>query len=168
MSKKEYCILAGGCFWCVAQPYYECDGVVNVYSGYTGGTEINPKYEDVKAQLTSHKEAVKIEYDSEVLSYKDILDIYFKTIDPFDFGGQFIDRGNSYTCTIYYHNDQMLELSSSYIKSIEDKYNKKVAVSIEKEKTFYMAEEYHQDYALKNPEAMEKELIESGRKNNHI
>ena len=163
-KSKEYCILAGGCFWCMAKPYYEYEGIERVYSGYTGGTEVNPKYEDVKAQLTSHKEAIKIEYDSNVISYDEILNIYFETIDPFDFGGQYIDRGDSYTCSIYYHDDQMLDLAKKYIEKIEKHYNKKVVVALEEEKYFYMAEEYHQDYALKNPREMEKELIESGRK----
>lgn len=160
----KYCILAGGCFWCMSKPYYEYDGINHVYSGYSGGKEKNPKYEDVKAQKTSHKECIKLVYDSTIISYKQILDIYFDTIDPFDFEGQFIDRGESYTTAIFYKNNSQKILASNYIKDIELKFNKPVATKILKETKFYMAEEYHQDFAINNKEEMEKELIVSGRK----
>jgi len=156
--------LAGGCFWCIAMPFYETKGVIQVLSGYSGGEEINPSYEDVKSQKTSHRECIKIEYDEEVVSYKELLKIYFDHINPFDDGGQFIDRGNSYTTAIYYRNNKMYESAKSIIESIEMESNKKVAVELLEEKDFYMAEEYHQNYGLKNPELIEKELIESGRK----
>lgn len=157
------CVLAGGCFWCMAKPYYEYDGIINVYSGYSGGTEILPTYEKVKNQETTHKESVKLIYDESIISYEEILDIYFDTIDPFDDGGQFIDRGNSYTTAIFYRDEIMKERIVQYIKLLEQKYNQKIVVEVLPEKLFYMAEEYHQDYALKNPEAMQKELMESGR-----
>ena len=105
----KHCVLAGGCFWCMAKPYYEYDGIINVYSGYSGGKEINPTYEEVKSQKTSHLECVKLVYDEKIINYIDILNIYFETIDPFDDGGQFIDRGNSYTTAIFYHDDEMKE-----------------------------------------------------------
>lgn len=158
-----YCILAGGCFWCMAKPYYEYEGIIHVYSGYSGGSEINPTYEKVKSQKTTHKECIKLVYDDEIISFNEILDIYFDTIDPFDDGGQFIDRGKSYTTAIFYSNEKMKEIAKEYINNISNKNNKNVAVEILEEMPFYMAEEYHQDYALKNPELMEKELIESGR-----
>lgn len=164
MEKLDYCVLAGGCFWCMAKPYYEYEGIKKVYSGYSGGFEVNPTYDEVKKQKTGHMEAVKILFNKEEISYKDILDIYFETIDPFDFGGQFIDRGESYTCAIFYHDDEMKKLALEYLLEIERTYKKKVAVKILAEMNFYIAEEYHQDFALKNPEAMEKELVESGRK----
>lgn len=165
-NNHNYCILAGGCFWCMSKPYYEYEGIEKVYSGYSGGEEVNPTYEQVKKQLTSHMECVKLVYDENIISYKEILDIYFDTIDPFDDGGQFIDRGNSYTTAIFYRNEEMKNFISEYIKNKETIYNKKVVVKILKEKEFYMAEEYHQDFAIKNKEAMEKELIVSGRKIN--
>jgi peptide-methionine (S)-S-oxide reductase len=164
-SNIKECVLAGGCFWCASKPYYEYDGILNVYSGYTGGSEISPTYEDVKKQRTSHKEAIKLIYDSSIISYKDILDIYFNTIDPFDDGGQFIDRGDSYTTAIYYNNEDDKNIALEYIKNIETRFNQKVCVPVLEEMVFYMAEEYHQDYAIKNPIEMEKELIESGRIN---
>lgn len=164
MENLDYCILAGGCFWCIAMPYYDCNGVKQVISGYAGGTEVNPTYEEVKAQKTHHLESIKIIYDTTILSYHDILSIYFDAIDPFDEGGQFIDRGESYTTAVFIKNEEMKKEASSFIKDIERKTLKKVHVKILDESTFYVAEEYHQDYCLKNPEEMEKELILSGRK----
>ena len=162
--ENKSCILAGGCFWCMSKPYYEYDGILKVYSGYSGGNEINPKYEDVKSQKTTHRECVKLVYDPNIISYNDILDIYFNTIDPFDDGGQFIDRGDSYTTALFYNSLEMKKEIENYISNLEIKYQKKIVVKVLEEKEFYMAEEYHQDYALKNPELMEKELIDSGRK----
>jgi methionine-S-sulfoxide reductase len=161
---NSYCILAGGCFWCIAMPFYEKEGVNKVISGYAGGKEINPTYYEVKHQKTSHKECIKIVYDEGKVSFEQILKIYFEHIDPYDDGGQFIDRGESYTTCIFYNCLTMKEKVLNYISNFEEKYDKKVAVKVLPEEVFYMAEEYHQDYALKNPELMEKELIESGRK----
>ena len=162
-SNITSCVLAGGCFWCMAKPYYEYDGIIHVYSGYSGGDEILPKYEEVKKQETHHKECVKLIYDESIISYKEILDIYFNTIDPFDDGGQFIDRGDSYTTALFYNDEKVKEEAVSYIEDIERRFEKKVAVKVLEEKVFYMAEEYHQDYAIKNPQEMQKELEESGR-----
>lgn len=164
MKNFSYCILAGGCFWCMAKPYYEYEGIIKVYSGYSGDTLENAVYEKVKSQMTSHREVVKLEYDESVISYKEILDIYFDTIDPFDEGGQFIDRGNSYTTAIYYHSVDMKKEALEYIQNLEEKCKRKIVVEVLPEEPFYMAEEYHQDYAIKNPVAMEEELIISGRR----
>ena len=157
------CVLAGGCFWCMSKPFYEYEGILKVFSGYSGGVEKNPTYEDVKNQLTTHKECVKLLFDSKIISYQKILDIYFETIDPYDEGGQFIDRGESYTTALFYNSDKMKKEIEEYISNFEKKHNKKVCVKILKESKFYIAEEYHQDYCIKYPELMEKELIESGR-----
>lgn len=165
--KKFYtyrsCILAGGCFWCMSKPYYEYQGIKKVFSGYSGGVEKNPTYEDVKNQKTSHRECIKLIYDKNIISYKEILDIYFETIDPYDDGGQFIDRGESYTTALFYNNQKMKRKILDYISEFEKKQNKKVAVKVLKETKFYIAEEYHQDYCIKYPKLMEKELKESGR-----
>ena len=133
---------AGGCFWCVT-PIYKIYGVDSVVYGYSGGDEVNPIYEDVKSQKTGHRETIELTYEKENVSFDKLLDIYFANVDPFDGEGQYIDKGFSYTLAIYYQNDE----------------EKQIAV-----KSFYPAEEEHQDYYLKNPEAFEKELIESGRK----
>ena len=163
-NKIKSCVLAGGCFWCMAKPYYYYEGINKVYSGYCGGKEVFPTYEEVKKQKTSHKETVKILYDSSKISYKEILKIYFDSIDPFDDEGQFIDKGQSYKTAIFTDDLIELELALQFINNIEKTFNQKVTVKLEKEKPFFMAEDYHQDFAVKNPELMEKELIESKRK----
>jgi peptide-methionine (S)-S-oxide reductase len=159
-----HCILAGGCFWCIAMPYYELHGVSAVHSGYSGGNEINPIYQDVKNQNTSHKECIRIIYDEEQVSFEEILKIFFEHIDPYDDGGQFIDRGDSYTTAIFYRDEEMYKIAQKVIRDIEKESHKEVKVKLLQESSFYMAEEEHQNYGLKNPEAMEQELIESGRK----
>lgn len=156
-------LFAGGCFWCMAKPYYEYDGILKVFSGYAGGTEINPTYEMVKKGLTHHRETVMLEYDENIISYQELLNIYFETIDPFDEGGQFIDRGDNYTCAVYTSNLFHLDIILNFIDKIEKDFKRKVAVKVLEDVVFYKAEEYHQDYALKNPEAMEEELKSSGR-----
>ena len=161
---KRYCILAGGCFWCMARPFYDTKGILEIYSGYSGGEEVNPTYKDVKAQKTNHYEVVKVVYDEEIISYKNILDIYFNTIDPFDDEGQFIDRGKSYSPALFYQDKEMYEIISNVINNYEEKFKKQIKVKILKEMPFYLAEEEHQDYCIKNPLLMEEELILSGRK----
>ena len=158
------CVLAGGCFWCMAKPYYDYEGIIKVFSGYCGGSEKFPTYEQVKKQKTSHRETVKIIYDSSIISYEKLLDIYFDSIDPFDEEGQFIDKGFSYTTAIYYNDDIEKEKAINKIKETEHIYNQKVSVKVIKQHPFYMAEEIHQDYALKKPYEMEEEFILSGRK----
>ena len=154
---------AGGCFWCVT-PIYKLYGVDKVVCGYSGGDEENPTYEDVKAQKTSHRETIMLEYDPEKVSYDKLLDIYLANVDPFDGEGQFIDKGFSYTLAVYYNNEEERDMAAAKIKDLEKESGKQVQIALEPFKSFYEAEEYHQDYYLKNPEAFEKELIESGRK----
>jgi peptide-methionine (S)-S-oxide reductase len=154
---------AGGCFWCVT-PIYKMYGVDKVVCGYSGGDEVNPTYEDVKHQKTGHRETIMLEYDPEKVSYSKLLDIFFANVDPFDSEGQFIDKGFSYTLAIYYNNDDEKNMAKERIDKLQADSGKEVYVALEPFKSFYEAEEYHQDYYLKNPEAFEKELIESGRK----
>ncbi|MCR5416294.1 MAG: peptide-methionine (S)-S-oxide reductase MsrA [Pseudobutyrivibrio sp.] len=153
---------AGGCFWCVT-PIYKIYGVDQVTCGYSGGDEVNPTYEDVKAQKTGHRETIELTYKEENVSYDKLLDIYLANVDPFDGEGQYIDKGFSYTLAIYYSNDKELEMAQAKIKELEEKSGKKTQIALEKFKSFYKAEEEHQDYYLKNPEAFEKEMKESGR-----
>ena len=154
---------AGGCFWCIANVFYDLDGVKEVVSGYSGGKEIDPKYEEVKSQLTSHRETIKITYDENKISYLKLLEKYFENIDPFDEGGQFIDRGHSYTLAVYVIDDVEQEIVTNFVKQKEKSLNKKMYISIEKFKSFYSAEEYHQKWSKKHPDEFNKELINSGR-----
>ena len=159
--KEAY--FAGGCFWCVT-PIYKMYGVDQVICGYSGGNEENPTYEQVKHQETGHRETIKLVYDPEKVSYDKLLDIFLANVDPFDAEGQFIDKGFSYTLAIFYSSEEEKEKAAAKIAQTESDSGKKVQIKLLPYKNFYEAEEYHQDYYLKNPEAFEKELIESGRK----
>ena len=149
---------AGGCFWCITPTFKDTKGVIDVTCGYCGGDEIDPKYEDVKAQKTNHRETIKIEYDENVVGYETLLNIFINNVDIYDDGGQYIDRGRSYTLAIYYETDLQKQIIDKVLEG------KNACISIEPLKVFYDAEEYHQDYYLKNPKEFEEELINSGRK----
>ena len=161
MSNTAY--FAGGCFWCITPIFKETDGVLSVTSGYCGGDEENPKYEDVKAQRTHHRETIRIEYDPETVSFEQLLDIFLESVDPFDDEGQFIDRGESYTLAIFCSDESERIVAEQKLQDLAEEEGEMPAVSIEPYKTFWTAEDYHQDYYLKNPEAFAKELEESGR-----
>lgn len=159
----ETAIFAGGCFWCMAKPYYSYKGVLSVISGYIGGKVFNPTYEQTKKGNTGHQEAVKIIYNKNKIKYEQLLEIFFTGIDPFDDGGQYGDRGSNYTTGIYIIEAYQEELSRIYIRKVEKESNKKVAVKIFENNIFFKAEEYHQDYYIKHPDAFEKEKIYSSR-----
>ncbi len=161
IKMKAY--FAGGCFWCLVPFIKNADGVLNVTVGYSGRDEINPRYEDVKAQKTGHRETVMIEYDEKLISYEDLLKAYLNTVDPFDGEGQFIDRGHSYTCAVYYLNEEEKNTAEEEIRKLEESSGQKVYIAVEKFKSFYRAEECHQDFYLKHPEEFKEELINSGR-----
>ena len=154
---------AGGCFWCITPTFQEMVGVRRVVSGYSGGEEAEPSYEDVKYQRTGHRETIAITYNEEKLTYGQLLDVFLANVDPFDEGGQFIDRGHSYTLAVYYETEEERALAEAAIRELEQTSGRQVFVAVEPFKTFYAAEEYHQDYYRKNPEAFRKELVESGR-----
>lgn len=154
---------AGGCFWCVT-PIYKIYGVDSVVCGYSGGDEVNPAYADVKAQKTGHRETIELEYEPKNVGYEKLLDIFLSNVDPYDGQGQFIDKGFSYTLAVYYQSDEEKEIASKKIQELEARSGKKTHIAVEPFKSFYRAEEEHQDYYLKNPEAFERELKKSGRK----
>ena len=155
---------AGGCFWCITPTFRSAPGVLAVRSGYSGGAEANPVYEDVKHQRTGHREAIRIDYDPSQISFSALLEIFLNGVDPFDGGGQFIDRGHSYTLAVYYTAEEERLCTEERLAALEKDSGQSVFVSVEPFRSFYDAEEYHQDYDLKNPEAFERELVESGRK----
>lgn len=162
-KKLNVSYFAGGCFWCIT-PIFKMYGAYKSLCGYSGGDEVNPCYEDVKKQKTSHRETIAVEYCSEKVSYENLVDIFLANVDPFDKDGQFIDKGHSYTLAIYYTNEEEKLVAERKVSELQAKTGKQVYIAIEKLKNFYEAEEYHQDYYLKNPDAFEKELRESGRK----
>lgn len=156
-------LLAGGCFWCASVPYYKIDGVKKIISGYAGGSEVMPKYEDVKKQKTSHRETILVIYDSTICNYQLLIDSFLSSIDPFDSDGQFIDRGNSYTTAIYTNNLDIINYSKKRFLDYEKDFNKKVMVKILPNDILYKAEEYHQDFPLRHKKEMDEELKVSGR-----
>jgi len=143
---------AGGCFWCVEADFEKVDGVVEVISGYTGGHRENPKYNEVSAGGTGHVEAVQVIYDTGKVSYKELLDFFFRHVDPTDAGGQFVDRGEQYRSAIFYHDEEQKRLAEESRKEIEKSgyINKPVVTEILKFTNFYKAEDYHQDYYKNN------------------
>jgi methionine-S-sulfoxide reductase len=154
-------ILAGGCFWCVEHDLKEAPGVIAVTSGYSGGETNNPSYEN----HTGHREVVLVEFDSDKTTYKKVLQFFIDHIDPTDDGGQFADRGESYKTAIYYENDEEKVIAESILRELDDShvYDKPHAVELLERKPFYKAEEYHQDYANKNPAHYEMYRTGSGR-----
>ena len=154
---------AGGCFWCITPTFQEMDGVLKVVSGYSGGVEENPVYADVKYQRTGHRETIAIHYDPERVTYAQLIDVFLSGVDPFDAGGQFIDRGHSYTLAVYYLSEEERGIAEAAIQALEAESGQKVFISLEPFSAFYTAEEEHQDYYRKNPEAFRQELIDSGR-----
>ena len=145
-------ILAGGCFWCVEGDLKKIAGVVQAVSGYTGGREKDASYDEVSAHATTHREAVRIEYDDTQTSYREIVQFFLDHIDPTDGTGQFADRGYQYEPVIYFENSEEKEVAFATLKELGESgiYQKPIAVHVEERKPFYDAEEYHQGYAEKN------------------
>lgn len=159
----ETAYFAGGCFWCITPAFRELPGVFDVVSGYSGGEEENPSYEDVKYQRTGHRETIRIDYDPEQAAFDSLMDIFLRSVDPFDPDGQFIDRGHSYTLAIYYCSEGQRTAAEAKIRKLEQSSGQIAYVPVESFRSFWPAEEYHQDYYRKHPEEFRKELIDSGR-----
>ena len=146
--KKVY--FAGGCFWCMEESFDKVDGVIKSISGYSGGHLKNPTYEDVIYKDTGHVETIEITYDSKKISYKKLLNIFWKNIDPFDKYGQFCDKGKSYRSVIFFENNKQKNIIQKSTDEVEQKFNTKVVTLLWKFDKFYEAENYHQDYYQKN------------------
>ena len=144
-------VFAGGCFWCMEPPYDALPGVVATTSGFTGGQKANPSYKEVSGGNTGHIEAVQITYDPAKVSYEKLLEVYWRNVDPLDGGGQFCDRGHEYTTAIFYQNEEQKKLAEQSKSAIEKQLGRPVATVIRPAAPFYAAEDYHQDYYLKNP-----------------
>jgi len=150
-TKRETATFAGGCFWCMEPPFEKLKGVTEVLSGYAGGTGENPTYEDYANK--GHVEVIQITYDPTVVSYSQLLDVFWRQIDPTDPDGQFVDRGLQYRSSIYYHNEEQKRLADKSKEELakSGRFDKPVVTEIVKATPFYKAEDYHQDYYKKNP-----------------
>ncbi|MFZ5989546.1 MAG: peptide-methionine (R)-S-oxide reductase MsrB [Bacillota bacterium] len=164
-NKYKHATLAGGCFWCMVPPFDGVRGVVDVRSGYTGGTKENPCYEEVCEGTTGHYEAIQITFDPQEVSYKELLDIFWRSIDPTDEGGQFYDRGQQYSTAIFYHDDEQKKEAEESKRALEESgiFKKPIAIKILKAQEFFPAEEYHQDFHRKNTVHYERYKVGSGR-----
>jgi peptide methionine sulfoxide reductase msrA/msrB len=144
---------AGGCFWCTEADFEKVPGVVKVISGYAGGQKKNPTYEEVSSGTTGHVEAVQVYYDPSKVTYQQLLDYFWRHIDPTDTGGQFVDRGSQYRSVIFYQDEEQKRLAQKSKEALDHsgRFKKPVVTDIVKFTNFYPAEEYHQDYYKKNP-----------------
>jgi peptide methionine sulfoxide reductase msrA/msrB len=147
----ELATFAGGCFWCMEAAFEELDGVVEVVSGYSGGEKENPSYEEVLTGKTGHKEAIQVTYNPVIVSYEELLKLFWRQIDPTDDGGQFADRGSQYLTAIFYHNETQKKLAEKSKEDLQgmEMFEKPIVTEIIPFKNFYLAEEYHQDYSTK-------------------
>jgi peptide-methionine (S)-S-oxide reductase len=141
-------IIAGGCFWCVEADFDKVKGVVETTSGYTGGSTKNPTYKQVTKGGTGHYEAVQIKFDADVISYRELLDIFWRTIDPLDAGGQFCDRGNSYRSAVFVRGKSQADAAAASKAAADAALSGKIVTPILNAATFYPAEAYHQNYYL--------------------
>jgi len=143
---------AGGCFWCMEPPFDKLTGVISTTVGYTGGHKENPTYEEVSSGTTGHAEAIQVVFDPEKTSYDALLDVFWRNIDPTVKDQQFCDHGNQYRTAIFYHDEEQKRLAEQSKKAlIESGWIKEVFTEITEASTFYVAEDYHQDYYQKNP-----------------
>lgn len=153
--KQAVVTLAGGCFWCTEAVYEQMQGVNDVVSGYIGGSMKNPDYKSVCAGTTGHAEAVEIYYDPSITTYEEILDVFFKTHDPTTLNRQGADSGTQYRSAIFFHDAAEKQAAEAYIAklSVKGEFNAPIVTKLEPASEFYPAEEYHQDYFRKNPNA---------------
>ncbi len=162
----EVATFAGGCFWCMVKPFHKHDGVVEVVSGYTGGELPNPTYEQVCSETTGHYEAVQVTFNPSIISYPEVLTIFWQSIDPTDAGGQFGDRGSSYKTAIFYHSEQQKEQAEISKHDFQENgpfTSLPIVTPILQAKPFYLAEDHHQNYYQKNPSHYNRYFVGSGR-----
>lgn len=162
---KSTAIFAGGCFWCMEPPFENLDGVLEVVPGYAGGKEENPTYEEVSSGETGHREAVRVIYDPERVSYQKLLEIFWQNIDPQDKSGQFADQGFQYRTAIFYQNEEERKRAEESKAELarSGRFKKPIVTEIIKYTSFYPAEDYHRDYHLKNPVRYNTYKLFSGR-----
>ncbi len=163
--KKNIATFAGGCFWCLESDFEKYDGVIEVISGFAGGEEENPTYKQVSSGTTGHVETVQVTYDPAKITYADLLEIFWRIIDPTDPDGSFVDRGKQYSSAIFYHDEEQKKLAEESKAKLEASgtFDKPIVTDIRPIKAFYPAEEYHQDYYKKNPVRYKLYRWNSGR-----
>ncbi len=161
----EVATFAGGCFWCMEPPFDKLDGVISTVSGYMGGAEENPTYKEVSAGRTGHAETVKITYDPSIVSYGKLLEIFWMQIDPTTPDRQFVDVGMQYRSAIFYQNEEQRRLAEESKKGVEDsgRFGAPIVTEIVPAGVFWPAEDYHQDYYIKNPLRYKYYRFGSGR-----
>lgn len=152
-SNLQTATLAGGCFWCLEAVFDEVKGVQSVVSGYSGGHVANPSYRDVCTGTTGHAEVVRVTFDAQVISYKDILNVFFAIHDPTTLNRQGADTGTQYRSAIFYHNDEQKSVAENLIKELNAQkiWDKPIVTEVTLFDKFYMAEDYHQEYFARNP-----------------
>ena len=164
-STAATAVFSGGCFWCIQPPYDKAKGVYASLVGYCGGTTENPTYEDVSSGTTGHRESIEVFYDPKQISYKQLIDIFWRNINPTQADGQFYDEGSQYTTAIYYANDrekkEAMESKDALAKS--SKFKDPIATQVLPLTKFWPAEEHHQKYSLTNPDHYEAYHMGSGR-----
>ena len=162
--KYSYATFAGGCFWCIQAAFIVMPGIIKAESGYAGGKEKNPTYEDVASGATGHREAIQITFDPSKISYSELVDFFWKQINPADAGGQFVDRGKQYTSAIFYHDAEQKRIAEQSKKQLlaSNRFDA-IATQILPFTTFYPAEEYHQNFHEKNPAHYRRYKEGSGR-----
>jgi methionine-S-sulfoxide reductase len=149
----EIATFAGGCFWCMEPPYDNIKGVISTTSGYTGGSTPNPTYQEVSSGTTGHTEAVQVVYDPEQVAYEQLLEVFWRNIDPTVENRQFVDVGSQYRAAVFYHNEEQRKLAEASKKRLvqSGRFDTPILTPIVPAGTFYAAEEYHQNYYQKNP-----------------
>ncbi|QQU16927.1 peptide-methionine (S)-S-oxide reductase MsrA [Enterococcus casseliflavus] len=149
---KDTAIFAGGCFWCMVKPFDSQPGILKVVSGFTGGHVPNPTYQQVTTGTTGHTEAVEITFDPEVISYEELVAIYWQQTDPTDAFGQFADRGDSYRPVIFYNSEEQKAIAEKSKAQLQasGRFDRPIVTKIELAEPFYPAEDYHQDFYKKN------------------
>ncbi len=164
-NRLRVATFAGGCFWCTESDFEKVPGVIKVVSGYTGGQKENPTYEEVSSGNTGHVEAIQIYYDPAKMTYEELLDYFWRHVDPTDAGGQFVDRGPQYRSVIFYNSEEEKKLAEKSKQALAKsrKFDKPIVTEIAKLSRFYEAEEYHQDYYKKNPLRYKYYRYASGR-----
>jgi peptide-methionine (S)-S-oxide reductase len=150
-AQQQTATFAGGCFWCVEADFDKVPGVISTTSGYTGGQVANPSYEQVSHGGTGHAEAVEIAFDPAKVSYQKLLDVFWHNIDPLAKDAQFCDHGNQYRSAIFYHGEEQRRLAEASKAEVAKRFEQPIATEIVPAGPFYKAEDYHQDYYMKNP-----------------